>query len=1705
MKRLISVVLALTMICPVLAYFAAFGASAALEVDDGTSIASASNIINEEWNFEDMTAGEAVTKGYVRSHANGNFSGFIASETVAGACVTEGWTAIEEDDGNIAIEATNRNFPIRDEDLVLLKNTYEVSFRIKLPKLNSGASTFFYWSDYEKCDTRHGIFRISTNGELGYREGDNNSAEIWKDISNNSVKLTYGDSAKWHSIKIRVNPVNGHVQMWVDEVLRFDFVNTNLKSKAAVAEYSSIGIYYTFTSTAKTLLDDIKLTNVSVDEYVEFNGKATSSVKATWDMEDGTFANKNGITAKKYEMLTITEAGDDTVNTTKRLSVADSANDKNANIEFTLPGIINDYDSIKVSWKMRIDNINGYINVCRVARFGGTNNMIRIPSISAGGSNTGHFWTDNGNNLGTIKSGEWIDYEIVFYPYAGKATIKLGDADAVEFGGNTVTPMIKAMLENNMAFKFQLLYWVAEVNGAASIDDITIDAAAHKYTAEESVDSSWKDSSFDMRTPTVGGMANDDWTIADDPKVVAPSGFWDFEASKVSSVDGITASVGSNMAFATTTGANGANTVAVGFKDPTTKLTKEGPQYTLEGTIKDYETINVTFKVKFGKTTRTSNIVNAFAMFQGNAWRTLFRVGKFQDVSTGATNDSVSVSARKGVDDKGGTISAGTFKVDTWHTVSVTVTPAAATNNISFTIDGGAVKTLTNTVVADLYSTDSVFKFELLRHTNNMFGEAYVDDVTVETTYSDYFYDKLGYSSNEVLKTLTDANGNTRGILAIEDKELYLTNQPFELSFDYMINQKPTQLLNLVKLDMNGTAFTVFRLNTDGGIWNYTSSGYIKYHDGKDATSGKNLGPNVAAKTLALKEWHNVRMVFDPNSGHIMGYIDNVLICDYNINDCYIDESGKPLGVTKNAKRMYIEISSQWSASAIPINDSCIDNLRIRTLNHNEYTKTVLAGSDFDSASTGALTAAKFDNYTELYTKSIDGKFEIASNELNKYLSATVTAGNGIAVDMTAGQAPLASDVVAFEGNFTFGAFGSDGKLDIYSLKRGDKEAVSLLSVGTDGTLYLGELATSKALTIGKISQVKLVFSGISGTGELYVDDEFIAAAPILAQADLPDLSYTDAFGNTVSYGNKRFLVSQSDTEKTLSKVALQRAEMPNPKKASFPEDTLTLLSASGEGTWQVMLDDLSVYKDELGYLYADQNGTAFNDANGRLWGNDFVAEFTYGADAAELTSLADWTLGTTALPLVKAGGATLYAADGATELAVLDSEKPSDIAVAVSATPWEDHISANDYVINATVYVNGEMVGSYKLTNSTDTASGALTFSNASDPKVYFGTMVRNNRVVADENEVKFDGYTAFAVDFEDESFFTKAEANAIDYVEWGYPFRGKTAVDSEGATVTLAEHLTEGENSFFRIRRPELSNKPVAYMEYNLDAMGEYAGLYSIEMDVRYTDNVASSVHLATVYQKNMEGKLTLLSAAYDGRFYFENNGIRYYLCNAAGKSLTVNPVSAEEFTKIGLVINEKEGSYSIWINGMNAYYYGDGQTSGAPVAATAVPLNYASQESYTFAPAKIRLFEGSNNSTSDSIADIDNISIDVIKNGIAPVNFASQAIKDGSAVRFIATVDTLFYNYVGFEVTINSELEGVKEHSDKSAIVFSSVIAAGETVTAESMNGRYISSFTVTDLKTDVYTFTVTPYVETLGEKVYGQAAQYIFDGTHLSAVE
>ena len=134
-----------------------------------------------------------------------------------------------------------------------------------------------------------------------------------------------------------------------------------------------------------------------------------------------------------------------------------------------------------------------------------------------------------------------------------------------------------------------------------------------------------------------------------------------------------------------------------------------------------------------------------------------------------------------------------------------------------------------------------------------------------------------------------------------------------------------------------------------------------------------------------------------------------------------------------------------------------------------------------------------------------------------------------------------------------------------------------------------------------------------------------------------------------------------------------------------------------------------------------------------------------------------------------------------------------------------------------------------------------------------------------------------------------------------------------------------------------------------------------------------------------------------------------------------------------------------------------------------------------------------------------------------GVQSKTYTHETKGDCYAVRFLQTIDESVLTSctsAGFEITADYGAETVKDCSKDTNTVYTSVIAAGETIKAadlkkstDTYTHEYIVALSVIDIAVDTYDnimFTVKPYVvKTTGEKVYAGEYTVIYnDGVNMS---
>lgn len=342
---------------------------------------------------------------------------------------------------------------------------------------------------------------------------------------------------------------------------------------------------------------------------------------------------------------------------------------------------------------------------------------------------------------------------------------------------------------------------------------------------------------------------------------------------------------------------------------------------------------------------------------------------------------------------------------------------------------------------------------------------------------------------------------------------------------------------------------------------------------------------------------------------------------------------------------------------------------------------------------------------------------------------------------------------------------------------------------------------------------------------------------------------------------------------------------------------------------------------------------------------------------------------------------------------------------------------------------------------------------------------------------------YELLNADFEDSAWLTQAEAGDIPYFTMDYT---KSMILEDAGLVGNGALCLTGTSG--------------GAMEVELRGMGGYHNTFTVEMSVSYGNAHGSALDLAILTDKNLEsGEITLLSVMGDntneeltGTLFFDRNGIRYYLCNAAGELYTSanGDVEAASFIDVALIVDAESDSYAVYINQKPAYYtmYGE---AGVPARAGGLSLGLKSDKT-DFGDPLLSLVSCSADKMTANKVLVDDLRVASVKNGLTPVLVGYQEnTVSGTSIRFLATVDTLYYEEMGFIV----EAKGITKTSSTTT-VFTSITADGSEVVAKDLDGRYITALVVSDITESPVEFTVTPYAVHFGETILGEAKIFTY---------
>lgn len=329
-----------------------------------------------------------------------------------------------------------------------------------------------------------------------------------------------------------------------------------------------------------------------------------------------------------------------------------------------------------------------------------------------------------------------------------------------------------------------------------------------------------------------------------------------------------------------------------------------------------------------------------------------------------------------------------------------------------------------------------------------------------------------------------------------------------------------------------------------------------------------------------------------------------------------------------------------------------------------------------------------------------------------------------------------------------------------------------------------------------------------------------------------------------------------------------------------------------------------------------------------------------------------------------------------------------------------------------------------------------------------------------------EFKGYDALNITLDDEKWLETAYNGGVDFLNWNIASSNIIADTNSG--------------NIFRATSPD-----AAKISYYLPTMDEYKNLFSLEFELRYT----GSEHFSAVriYDKDMENGMTdLLNVMADGTLYFtDSTGAQHIICNSIGEHLTVNKTTDGEFTKIALVVDGENNSYSIYVNNSPAFIINDSET----IYATDIDLGL--KYGQMLKDSTLELFADIQESS--FTLDLDNLAISAIKNGLAPVIHGTQDHVNDPSLRIVATVDTLYCQSVGFIVKYG-------DHSvdTNGRAVYEKIIENGEDLFAQDVGGRYFALLSLVDLpENETVEIEVAPYSIFFGKRIPGEAQKFVWN--------
>ena len=407
---------------------------------------------------------------------------------------------------------------------------------------------------------------------------------------------------------------------------------------------------------------------------------------------------------------------------------------------------------------------------------------------------------------------------------------------------------------------------------------------------------------------------------------------------------------------------------------------------------------------------------------------------------------------------------------------------------------------------------------------------------------------------------------------------------------------------------------------------------------------------------------------------------------------------------------------------------------------------------------------------------------------------------------------------------------------------------------------------------------------------------------------------------------------------------------------------------------------------------------------------------------------------------------------------------------------------------------------------------------------------------VSATEPEITPSGAVYYEENFNDPSYATLVDSDLAAAIGWSAPNAYQTMLIQDGKlrivaqatanglgtgswandqayTVVKDERIAQGitviESKFTYQARPAGSSDVVVTPEggetKTIKADGQCGQHYASFRSKGDADNYwqATPFRVSGAWGTNT-ACLLRLNGAWAADTYYDTNGTYgdlrdtqggpihvtnasypyEFMGNAGDGGATWNSIMGEE-NSVKIVIDPGESAVSVWINGSRICSIKDSQK-------TAWTSELASKV------------------ITDTIGFYVKPGMDVLIDDVkiyAPTavyrGYQTSDVTDGKySVRFVATIDDLAdLNSVGFKIRAQYTKDATPVDNTVTqycAYVYTSILAAGEPVSAASLGGNYIFALHIDNIPTDVgeITFTVTPY--------YRHAARGLVEGVAQTVV-